>query len=97
MQETDVRIGLGDDFAVQFEDQAQHAMRRRMARPHVQHQLFPDDVFGHLFHRFEVSSRAGGDIWGLDFTGDSRHVGRFRVWKTGRLIRPRRYPGNTIL
>ena len=35
MQQADVRIGALDDFAVELEHQAQHAVRRRMLRAKV--------------------------------------------------------------
>ncbi len=35
VQEADMRIDALDDFAVEFEHQAQHAMRRRMLRPEI--------------------------------------------------------------
>ena len=35
MQQADVRVGALDDFAVELEHQAQHAVRRRMLRPKV--------------------------------------------------------------
>jgi len=40
MEIAHVRHGLGDDFAVEFEDDAQHAVRGRVRRPHVQDHLF---------------------------------------------------------
>ena len=39
MQQADMRIHAGDDLAVQVQDQAQHAMRRRMLRPEIDGQL----------------------------------------------------------
>ena len=39
MQITDVRVGLGDDLAVEFEHDAEHAVRGGMRRPHVQDHL----------------------------------------------------------
>ena len=39
MQVADDALGAQNFFAVQFEDDAQHAVRRRMLRPHVEHQL----------------------------------------------------------
>ena len=35
MQEADMRIDALDDLAVEFEHQAQHAMRGRMLRPEI--------------------------------------------------------------
>ena len=35
MQQADMRIDALDDFAVQFEDKPQHAVRRRMLRPEI--------------------------------------------------------------
>ena len=35
MQQADMRIDARDDFAVQLQHQAQHAMRRRMLRPEI--------------------------------------------------------------
>ncbi len=39
-------VGLGDDFAVEFEHQPQHAVRGRMRRPHVEHHFFANVVLG---------------------------------------------------
>jgi hypothetical protein len=39
VQVADLRIGLGDGFAVEFEHQAQHAVGRRVGRPHVEDHL----------------------------------------------------------
>jgi hypothetical protein len=36
VQQADVRVGALDDLAVEFEHQAQHAVRGRMLRPEVQ-------------------------------------------------------------
>jgi hypothetical protein len=36
MQQADMRIGANDDFAVEFQHQAQHAVRRRMLRTEVE-------------------------------------------------------------
>ena len=44
MQVTDIRRRLGDYFAIQFEDEPQNAMRRRMRRPHVEDHFFADLV-----------------------------------------------------
>ena len=35
MQQTDMRIDAGDDFAVEFQHQAQHAVRGRMLRSEI--------------------------------------------------------------
>ena len=39
MEITDVAIEIHDGFAVELENHAQHAVRRRVLRPHVQHHL----------------------------------------------------------
>jgi hypothetical protein len=39
MQVADVAIEIDDGLAVEFENNAQDAVRRRMLRPHVQHHL----------------------------------------------------------
>ena len=39
MQITHIRLGFRDQFAIQFEHDAQDAMRGRMRRPHVQNHL----------------------------------------------------------
>ena len=41
VQQADVRIGALDDFAVDLEHQAQHAVRRRMLRAEV-HRVIAD-------------------------------------------------------
>ena len=45
MQQSDVRIGALNDFAVELEHQPQHAVGRRVLRPEV-HRVVPD--LGHL-------------------------------------------------
>ena len=57
MQITHVRVGLGDDFAVQLQHDAQHAVRGRMRRPHVQDHLLALHVLK-LFRRLR-SARGG--------------------------------------
>ena len=39
MQQADMRIDAGDDFAVEFEHEAQHAVRRRMLRAEVDREV----------------------------------------------------------
>ena len=39
VQKSDMRINAGDDFAVQVQDHAQHAMRGGMLRPEIQGEL----------------------------------------------------------
>jgi hypothetical protein len=56
MQITHVRIGLGDDFAIQLQHDAQHAVRGRMRRAHVQHHLLALNIL-RLFNR--RSARGG--------------------------------------
>ena len=54
MQKPDVRIGAGDDFAVEFQHQAQNAVRRRVLRPEV-HRVIAD--VGHGFIRSRAAAR----------------------------------------
>ena len=56
MQQSDMRIGAFDEFAVHFQDQAQHAVRRRMLRAEIQRMR----VDLHLLERRGVS-RGGLD------------------------------------
>ena len=46
MQKTDIRRRLGNDLAVELEHEPQHAVRRRMRRPHVEHHFLADVVVG---------------------------------------------------
>ena len=39
MQKPDMRIDALDDFAVQFKDETQHAVRSRMLRPEVDRKI----------------------------------------------------------
>ena len=48
MQQADVRIGALDNFAVHFENQPQHAVRRRMLRPEIHREVL------NLSHRRHV-------------------------------------------
>ncbi len=57
MQITHVRVGLGDDLAVQFEQNSENAVRGRMRRPHVQHHLLADGILK-LFRRL-LRTRGG--------------------------------------
>jgi len=43
---SDVWRRFGNNFAVEFEHEPQHAMRGRMRRPHVQYHLLADVVIG---------------------------------------------------
>ena len=42
VQKADIRVSFGDLFAVEFEDEAKHAMGCRVRWPHVQDELFTD-------------------------------------------------------
>ena len=44
MQKPDIWRRFGYDFAVEFEYEAQHAVRGRMRWPHVKHHLLADVV-----------------------------------------------------
>ncbi len=61
MQVTDIRPGVDDLFAVEFEHDAQHPVRARVLRPHVEDHLLAGQLF---FHHL---LRAGGGIDQLHF------------------------------
>ncbi len=41
VQIADIRLALDDGFAIEFQQQPQHAVRRRMLRPHVEDHAAP--------------------------------------------------------
>ena len=57
VQQTDMWIGAFDNLAVHFEDQAQHAVRRRVLRAEVDIVIL-DLRFGHYFASSSVASSA---------------------------------------
>src|ERR1700731_605461 len=64
MQVTDLRRRFGDGLAVELKNEPQHAVRRRMRRPHVENHFLADVVIGFAQLRF--------------FGSDSRYrIGRF--------------------
>src|SRR5437588_10517910 len=64
MQKSEVGHRFGDDFAIKLENESQHAVRRRMRRPHVENHFLADVVIGFAKLRF--------------LRGNSRHrIGRF--------------------
>jgi hypothetical protein len=46
VKQADMRIDTLDDFAVEFENKPQHAVRRRMLRAEIDVEI-PDDMFVH--------------------------------------------------
>src|SRR5262249_42022236 len=54
MEKPDMRIGAGDDLAVEFEDEAQHAVRSRMLRAEID-----DEIAESFAHTGLVPSRNG--------------------------------------
>ena len=73
MEEAHIRNRLGDDLSFQFQYQAQHAMRRGMARTHVQDQLLPDNIGGRFLVSFDLLRSAGSVIRGFYFTDHGAH------------------------
>ena len=66
MQKSDVRHGLGDRLAVEFEHEPQHSVRRGVRRPHVEDHFLADVVIGFAQLRL--------------FGSDSRYwIGRFNL------------------
>ena len=64
VQETNVGIGLGDDLAVELENEAKHSVGRRVRGAHVEDELFPDQILGRRLIALEGLG-AGGRV--LDF------------------------------
>ncbi len=56
MQQADMRIDALDDFAVQLQHKAQHAVRRRMLRPEVDGEITDCRLIVHWF-----ASKAAGN------------------------------------
>src|SRR5438046_4874679 len=46
MQETDIWCRLGNNLAIEFEHESQHAMRSRVRRAHIEDHFFADIVIG---------------------------------------------------
>ena len=74
MQEADVRIGLGDDFAIEFEHQTQHAVGGRMGWAHVEDHALADEIVGLGVVALRSPGGAGDGVWGLDFSGGIAHA-----------------------
>jgi hypothetical protein len=56
MQQTDVRIDALYDFAIEFEHEAQHAMRGRMLRAEIDAEIaLAGRGLRNIIHRFGVS------------------------------------------
>ena len=86
---TDIRVGLGNNLAVQLEHDAQHAVRRRVRRTHVDGQRFPE--------QFALLARLGfgrtGARGGIGSLENSGHGADCYVWEvllatSGRCGRP---------
>ena len=77
----DLRNGPGNDLAIQLEHDPQHAMRRRMRRPHVQDYLFAMKIFE--FFRPRLPRRR---FRHLDFARGGHVSPRFRRF-SGRVTR----------
>ena len=75
VEETDVGIGGVDDFAVEFENQAQHAVGGRVGRAHVQHHPLADEVIRFRMIVVRSAGGAGDGVGGLDFLGSVAHAG----------------------
>src|SRR6185437_2556760 len=77
MQIAHFGLGLRDDFAVEFEDDAQHAVRGGVRRSHVQDHLFALHVLQILLARTRQSFRCNfglaGGVVNLDFL-NFRHL-----------------------
>ena len=59
MQEADMRIDALDDFAVELDHQAQHAVGRRMLRTEVDREIAKGLLFGHFAQPFVAFSSPG--------------------------------------
>src|SRR5207302_6306222 len=67
MQITDIRNSLGDDLTIHLQDDAQHAMRRWMRRPHVQDHLFAVNVIELCIMARDSFSHAPSRLFDLNF------------------------------
>ena len=75
VEETDVRIGGVDDFAIEFENQAQHAVSRRMGWAHVQNHALADEIVGLCMVVVRGACGAGDGVRCLEFLGGGTHAG----------------------
>ena len=75
MQVADVRRGLGDDLAIELEDEPQHPVRRRVRRPHVEDELFPEEIRRVAAVSLSAGLRAGEGIGMFEFCRGDGHGG----------------------
>jgi hypothetical protein len=75
VEESDVWICGINDFAVQLENEAQHAVSRRMGRAHVQHHPLADEIIRFRMIVVRSTGGSGDGVGGLDFLGSVAHAG----------------------
>jgi hypothetical protein len=74
VEESDIGVGLGDDFAIEFEDQAQHAVGRRVGGSHVEDHPVTDEVVDFGVITFGGLRRTADGVRSLDFGGGFTHA-----------------------
>ncbi len=74
MEEAHIRVGGLDHLAVQFENQAQHAVGGRMGRPHVQDHPLADEVIRFRMIVVRGAGGAGVGVGCLDFLNSGAHA-----------------------
>ena len=73
MQVAHHRIGLGNDFAIEFQHQAQHAVGGRMGGSHIERELLTNDIGSGLLAGFELEGRSGRGVERFNLSCNGRH------------------------
>ena len=74
VEESDIRFRLGDDFAVELDDESQHAMSGRMRRADVQHHLLANHILRAGLIRLACRRSTRRHVRSLEFSRRDRHV-----------------------
>ncbi len=73
MEKPHIGIRLGDDFAIQLENQAQNPVRRWMRWPHVENHPLAHEIVRLGVITFNSLGRASHGVRSLDFVGADTH------------------------
>src|SRR5947208_8363364 len=76
MQETDIWCRFGNNLAIEFEHESQHAMRSRVRRAHIENHFFADIVIGVVQFRCHHSRHR---VSRFNLTRCERHEKTYKV------------------
>jgi hypothetical protein len=74
VEESNVGYGGVDDFTIQFQDQAQHAVSGWMGWAHVQHHSLTDKIVSLRVVVIRSARSACDVVWGVEFFGCGTHA-----------------------